>query len=38
VGARSPLGRLALVVLPALGLGLMGVRAIWRSGPAPRPT
>lgn len=38
VGARSPLGRLALVVLPALGLGLMGVRAIWRPGSAPRPT
>ena len=30
VWARGTWGRLALVVLPALGLGLLGVQAIWR--------
>jgi signal peptidase len=34
VGARSRPGRLGLLVLPALGLGLLGLRAIWR----PRPS
>jgi signal peptidase len=37
VSARSRPGRIALLVLPALGLGLLGVRAIWRPGAAVRP-
>jgi signal peptidase I len=37
VSARSRPGRIGLLVLPALALGLLGVRAIWRPRPAVRP-
>jgi signal peptidase len=34
VTARSRTGRIGLLVLPALGLGFLGLRAIWRPRPA----
>jgi signal peptidase I len=36
VSARSRPGRIGLLVLPALALGLLGVRAIWRPRTAAR--
>jgi signal peptidase len=35
VQVRSTVGQLGLIVLPALALGLLVLRRIWSSGPAP---
>jgi signal peptidase len=34
---RTPLGRIVLLVVPVLGLGLMALRWIWRSEPREAP-